>query len=105
MDGGAMERAIGRSLRALTQLAGSPLMEKLGLSASVEKALYRGTKASVGAVAQAMKRARPMVKVLEPLRMKPNEDGEKPSGFDLTLTESQALMCDTMARFARASMR
>ena len=99
-----MERAIGRSLRALTQLAGSPLMEKLGLAGSVEKALYRGTRASLGVVGQAVKRARPVVKLLEPLRMQ-QAGSERPSGFDLTLSESQELVCDTMARFARESMR
>jgi alkylation response protein AidB-like acyl-CoA dehydrogenase len=99
-----MERAIGRSLRALSQLAQLPLLDRLGLSGSVERALYRGTKASVAAASQAARRARPMVKLLEPLRMRP-DGSERPSGFDLTLSESQALITDTMARFARESMR
>ena len=99
-----MERAIGRSLRALTQLAGAPWMEKLGLAGSVEKTLYRGTRAGMGALSQAVKRARPVVKLLEPLRMQRSES-DRPTAFDLTLSESQALVCDTMARFARESMR
>jgi alkylation response protein AidB-like acyl-CoA dehydrogenase len=99
-----VDRAIGQSLRALSQLASSPLMERLGLSGSVEKWLYQGTKASLKAAGKAAQRVRPVVKLLEPVRMA-GEGASQPDGFDLTPTESQALITDSMARFAREVMR
>src|SRR5688500_2229825 len=99
-----VDRAIGQSLRALSQLASSPLMEKLGLAGSLEKWLYQGTKASLKAAGKAAQRVRPVVKLLEPVRMT-GEGAAEPDGFDLTPTESQALISDSMARFAREVMR
>jgi alkylation response protein AidB-like acyl-CoA dehydrogenase len=98
-----VERAIGESLRILGKIASSPALEKLGVSSSIEKLLYRGAKAGVSAAQEAMKRARPVVKLLEPERMKGEEsqEPERPSLFDLTLTESQVLVRDTMVSFAK----
>ncbi len=99
-----MERAIEQSLKALSQLATSPLLERMGLSDSVEKLVARGTRAGLRAASEVVRQAAPMVKLLMPVRMQP--DGtQRPDMFDLTPTESQALVRDTMARFAREEMR
>src|SRR5262245_10109003 len=97
-----VERAIGESLRLLGKLAASPTLEKLGVSSSIEKLLYRGSKTAVSAAQEALKRARPVVKLLEPERMKgETPEPSRPSLFDLTLTESQQLVRDTMLSFAK----
>jgi hypothetical protein len=97
-----VERAIGESLRLLGKLAASPTLEKLGVSSSIEKLLYRGSKTAVSAAQEALKRARPVVKMLEPERMKgETSEPSRPSLFDLTLTESQQLVRDTMLSFAK----
>ena len=65
-----MERAIGQSLKLLNQLAGSKTLERMGVSEKIEKLLYQGTKASVATAADALKRARPVLEMLAPTRMK-----------------------------------
>jgi alkylation response protein AidB-like acyl-CoA dehydrogenase len=90
-------------LKVLSQVAGSPLLQKLGVTESLEKLLYRGAKISVKAATEAMKRARPVVKLLEPSRM--SGEAPKPSLFDLTLTKDQELVRDTMVGFAKDRLR
>jgi alkylation response protein AidB-like acyl-CoA dehydrogenase len=96
-----MERAIGESLRLLGRIASSPTLERLGVSDSVEKLLYRGSKLGVSAATEAVRRARPVVKRLTPERMRPEGAPARPSLFDLTLTDSQELVRDTMSSFAK----
>ncbi len=99
-----MERAIEQSLRLLSQLATSPLVERMGWADSVEKLVTRGTRVGLRAASEVAKQAAPLVKLLTPVRMQP--DGlEAPDLFDLTPSDSQALVRDTMARFAREQMR
>lgn len=100
-----MERAIGTSLKALRQIASSPFLQKIGVTESLETLLYRGAKISVQAATEAVRRARPVVKLLEPARMAPGTDAPKPTLFDLTLTESQELVRDTMVSFAKDRLR
>jgi alkylation response protein AidB-like acyl-CoA dehydrogenase len=101
-----MERAIGQSLKLLNQLAGSKTLERMGVSEKLEKLLYQGTKASVASAADALKRARPVLKMLSPTRMK-SSAGAAPKNdlFDLTLTDSQSLVRDSMQKFARSRLR
>jgi alkylation response protein AidB-like acyl-CoA dehydrogenase len=99
-------RAIGESLKLLGKIASSETLERLGVSDSLQKFLYRGSKLTVSAANQALRRARPVVKLLQPERMRSElEAGAKSSLFDLTLSESQQLVRDTMASFARDSLR
>jgi alkylation response protein AidB-like acyl-CoA dehydrogenase len=101
-----MERAIGQSLKLLNQLAGSKTLERMGVSDKLERLLYQGTKASVASAADALKRARPVLKMLSPTRMKSSE-GAAPKNdlFDLTLSDSQSLVRDSMQKFARSRLR
>jgi alkylation response protein AidB-like acyl-CoA dehydrogenase len=101
-----MERAIGQSLKLLNQLAGSKTLERMGVSAKLEKLLYQGTKASVATAGDAVRRARPVLKLLRPTRMKGAESAaQKNDLFDLTLTDSQQLVRDSMQKFARTRLR
>jgi len=99
-----MERAIEQSLRALSQLATSPLLERMGLSDSVEKLVARGTKAGLRAASQVARQAAPMVKLLKPERLRA-EGQSVPELFDLTPTDQQELVVETMSRFAKERMR
>lgn len=100
-----MERAVGESLKLLGKIAGSETLEKWGVAKGLEKLLYRGSKLSVSTALEAVKRARPVVKLLQPDRMKPAGEPEKPSLFDLTLTDSQELVRETMTGFAKERLR
>ena len=100
-----MQRAVGRSMRMLNELASSKLIQRLGMSETLESVLYRGSRAGVATAVEAAKRIRPMLKVLQPARM-PNTAGPKESSlFDLTLSDSQELVRDSMQRFAKARLR
>jgi alkylation response protein AidB-like acyl-CoA dehydrogenase len=100
-----VQRAIGESLKLLGRIASSETLERLGVSGSLEKLLYRGSKFTVSAASEAIRRARPVVKLLEPERM-PSKAAPPSSGlFDLTLNESQQLVHDTMVSFAKDSLR
>jgi alkylation response protein AidB-like acyl-CoA dehydrogenase len=103
-----MERASGEALKLLGKIAANPTLERLGVTEQLQKILYKGSKVTVGTAMEAMRLARPVVKLLEPSRMRPaGEAAEsgKPSLFDLTLTESQELVHDTIATFARERVR
>lgn len=94
-----LERATGASLRVLNRVAGSEWLERMGLSGHARNVVYHGTKLGAQAAQEAAKRAMPMVKLVTPERMVGGD--RAPAVFDLTPTESQALIVETMARFAR----
>lgn len=98
-----VERAIEQSIRALTQLATSPLLERMGLSDSVERLVARSTRAGLKAAAEVVQRAAPVMKLLRPARL--GAEAQPPELFDLTPTDSQELVIDTMSRFAKDRMR
>jgi alkylation response protein AidB-like acyl-CoA dehydrogenase len=100
-----MQRAIGQSLKLLGKIAGSKTLEKLGVNKQLEQLLYRGSKFTVSAAAEAARRARPVIKLLEPERMQGADGAPRPILFDLTLSESQELVRSTMVSFAEQRLR
>lgn len=99
-----MEYLVGLPLRLLNQLAGSKTLERAGVLGPLEKLLYQGSKTSVSAAVEAVKRIRPVLQNLQPARMKP--EGKSSSGlFDLTETDSQAMVRETMKKFAKTTLR
>jgi alkylation response protein AidB-like acyl-CoA dehydrogenase len=90
----------------LNELASSKLVERLGMSDTLERMLYRGSRAGVATAVEAAKRIRPVLSLLEPARMK-DAGGDAGAGelFDLTLSDSQQLVRDSMQRFARQRLR
>ena len=95
-----VQRAVGESLRLLGKIASSETLERWGLTRSLEKLLYRGSKLCVSArPKRSSARARG-----EAARAHAHEASRSPAAggmFDLTLTESQELVRDTMVRFAK----
>ncbi|MEM7435471.1 MAG: acyl-CoA dehydrogenase family protein [Myxococcota bacterium] len=82
-----MNEVLGGGLRALTKLADSPLVERFGLQDRTRKLVYEG--------------ARRAAETAQRLSTKPNGKPTKPSRkFDLSLSEEQQLMRDTLRRFA-----
>lgn len=100
-----MERAISESLKLLGKIASSPALGRLGVKDQLENLLYHGSKASVGAASSAFARARPILQLVKPDRMRGGAPAERPSLFDLTFTEAQELVHDTMQRFALEQLR
>jgi alkylation response protein AidB-like acyl-CoA dehydrogenase len=87
---------MGGGLRVLNRLADSPLVERFGLEERAQKLVYEGAKRAAETAARAARRLAPRRSSDRPRRsMK----------FDLTLTEEQQLMRDTLRRFADEVMQ
>ena len=93
-----INEVMGGGLRALNRLAGSPLVERLGLEERTQQLVYEGAKRMAGTAAKAAKR----------LSSKRLGESQHPRGsrrFDLTLSEEQQLMRDTLGRFGADVMQ
>lgn len=93
-----VNQAMGASLRALRAVASSPLLDSLGLRAPAERALYQGSKSAFRAAERTARRfasksngAAKADRLARP---------SAPGLFDLTPTDEQKLMQDTVRRLA-----
>ncbi len=94
---------IGFTLSAVNKVAGSTWIDKLGLRKPAERIAYYSTRAGFQVLNTAndqLQRARQLF----PLRMTP-EDKDSSRVFDLTLSEEQQLICDSLDLFARTVLR
>jgi alkylation response protein AidB-like acyl-CoA dehydrogenase len=97
----SLERLAGAPLRALTRFGGSDLVERLGLLKPAQRVIYEGTRAGARAITSGVAFARSN-RSSEPRRLTTTQG----SGlFDLTPTEDQKLMRDSMRRFADEVLR
>jgi alkylation response protein AidB-like acyl-CoA dehydrogenase len=86
-----IDEMMGGGLRILNRIADSPLVERLGLEERAQKLVYEGAKRAAETAAKAAK------------RLTPKRSGDRPRRpvrFDLSLSEEQQLMRDTLRRFA-----
>jgi len=86
-----LNEVMGGGLRALNRIADSPLVERLGLEDQAQKLVYEGAKRAAETAARAAK------------RFAPKRSGDRPRRsmkFDMSLSEEQQLMRDTLRRFA-----
>jgi alkylation response protein AidB-like acyl-CoA dehydrogenase len=86
-----INEVMGGGLRALNRLADSPLVERLGLEERTQQLVYEGAKRVAETAAKAAKRISPKRGEKKP---------RKSLKFDLSLSEEQQLMRDTLRRFA-----
>jgi alkylation response protein AidB-like acyl-CoA dehydrogenase len=100
-SGLSLEYIAGAPLRALTRLGGSQLVERLHLRAPTEKAIFEATRAGARAISASVAFVR-STRSTEPKRLVATQ---APGLFDLTPTEDQALMRDSMRRFADEVLR
>jgi alkylation response protein AidB-like acyl-CoA dehydrogenase len=91
-----INEVMGGGLRALNRIAESPFVERLGLEERAQRLVYESAKRMAETAAKAAKR-------LSPKRSgKPTRPSRK---FDLSLSEEQQLMRDTLRRFADEVMQ
>jgi alkylation response protein AidB-like acyl-CoA dehydrogenase len=86
-----LNEVMGGGLRALNRIADSPLVERLGLEDRAQKLVYEGAKRAAETAARAAR------------RFAPKRSGDRPRRsmkFDVSLSEEQQLMRDTLRRFA-----
>lgn len=98
-----IDQAMARSLDLLTRFAGSGLAKRLGLLKPTQRLVREGSKRGFQAVDAAVKRFKPLLKMVKPVRAQ--RAGGDLSVFDLRPTEEQAMMQETVRRFALEVLR
>jgi alkylation response protein AidB-like acyl-CoA dehydrogenase len=91
-----IDGVMGGSLRVLNRIADSPLVERLGLESRAQRLVYQGAKRAAETAAKAAQ------------RRSSKRSGERPHEsrkFDLSLSEEQQLMRDTLRRLADELMQ
>jgi alkylation response protein AidB-like acyl-CoA dehydrogenase len=86
-----IDEVMGGGLRVLNRIADSPLVERLGLEERAQQLVYEGAKRAAETAGKAAK------------RLTPKRSGDRPRRsmkFDLSLSEEQQLMRDTLRRWA-----
>ncbi len=98
-----VERAVGAPLRWLTRLSGSDVAHRLRLHEPAQWLLYRGAKQGLRAATTAASVfSAGKAKLGAPARL---DTPTKPTRFDLTMTDDQKMVRDTMRRFADEGLR
>jgi alkylation response protein AidB-like acyl-CoA dehydrogenase len=95
-------KAMGLGLRAINRIAGSALVDRLGLRKPAEKALYHGSRLGfrgAGSLASGIKATQ---KLLKPARL---ANSASSGLFGLTPTDEQQMLRDAAASFAGEKMR
>ena len=93
---------MGIGLRALTRLAGSQLVDRVGLREPAQRALYRTTKTSTRTAATVGRAFVAAQRRGKPARLEP---GEARGLFDLTPSDEQQMLRDAVRDFARDRVR
>ncbi|MCP5161659.1 MAG: acyl-CoA/acyl-ACP dehydrogenase [Hahellaceae bacterium] len=94
---------IGFTLSAVNKFAGSTWVDKLGLRKPAEKIAYYSTRTGFQVINTANDRFQ-KARQLIPIRLSREEKLSSPL-FDLSLTEEQQLICDSLNQFAREILR
>jgi len=90
-------------LRTLSQMAGSPTLDRLGLRKPTEKVLYHGTKAGFKTVTAVNRAFKAVQKLTSPQRLPKRGGGG--DLFDLRPTDDQAMIVEAMRVFATEQLR
>jgi alkylation response protein AidB-like acyl-CoA dehydrogenase len=93
---------IGLALRAVRQLAGSDVLDRLGARDTAERLLYRGTRDGFRAIGTAGRTFNRVRKAGRPARLKTVRRGDL---FDLTPTDEQQMLQEAFGAFAIEQLR
>ncbi len=95
-------KTMGLGLRAINRIAGSALMDRLGLRKPAEQVLYHGSRLGFRGAGTLARGLGATTKLLKPARL---ADGASSGLFDLTPTDEQQMLRDAAASFASEKMR
>ena len=96
------ERGMGLGLRAVRALAGSEVVDRLGVRTTAERVLYRTTRDGFRAATTAGRTFTSAAKLGRPARQKPAAGGDL---FDLTPTDEQEMLHEAFGDFAATRLR
>jgi alkylation response protein AidB-like acyl-CoA dehydrogenase len=97
--------SLGEMMGALNRLAETELGQRLNVHERAQKVLREGARSGLLAANRAAERVKPM---MERLRQQRPASEDKPAGagrFDLTLSDEQQMLKDTLRRFAEEAMQ
>ncbi|QDQ98154.1 acyl-CoA dehydrogenase family protein [Tomitella fengzijianii] len=92
---------IGTAMRVLTSITGSTLADKYGIRETVDRVAYEGTKTGFRTLGAANRVFDKVPGGGKPARLK----SAKPGGFDVTPTDEQQMIVDTVKDFAAEILR
>lgn len=99
---GIAERSMGYGLRALGRLAGSSTLDRLSMRKGLERAVYHSSRSGFRSATRAGRTFKAAQSLTRPARQTPAEA----SGlFDLTPTEEQQMLKDTVRDYASEKVR
>jgi alkylation response protein AidB-like acyl-CoA dehydrogenase len=98
----AVERSMGLGLRALTRVAGSDVIDRLGVRGRAERALYRATRDGFRVAGRTGRAFTATVRRPDPARLRPSGGADL---FDLTPTDEQQMLVAAWRDFAAAQLR
>ena len=94
--------AMGFGLRVLNRFAGLPVVDRLGLRKPAEKVLYQATRTGFRTIGALNRSFSATQKLLQPARL---PSSRSPELFDLTPSEEQQMLRDTLHGFAQEQLR
>jgi alkylation response protein AidB-like acyl-CoA dehydrogenase len=98
----AAERGMGLGLRALSRLAGSDLLDRIGQRRRVERWVYQGTKGGFRAAGVTGRSFAAAVRLASPARQ---AHARTPELFDLNLDDEQQMLREAIGAFAAERVR
>jgi alkylation response protein AidB-like acyl-CoA dehydrogenase len=98
----AAARARGAGLRALTRLAGSEALDRLGVRRGIERSLFHASRGGFRVAVSAGRTFRAARALAAPSRQR---GGEGAGMFDLTPDEEQAMLVEAVGAFANERVR
>ncbi|HWF53569.1 MAG TPA: acyl-CoA dehydrogenase family protein, partial [Solirubrobacteraceae bacterium] len=101
-DQNIAERGMAAGLRALNALASSALIDRFGLREPAERLLYNASRTSVRTAATAGRTFAAATKLARPARQ---PAAKTPNLFDITPTEEQHMLRESVHDFALAKLR
>ena len=96
------QRGMGYGLRALSRIAGSPALERVGLSGGFERVVYRSTKGGLKTATRAGRTFRAAQRLTRPARPARSAPSDL---FDLAPENEQKLFQETMREYAAERIR
>src|SRR5262245_24184583 len=93
---------MGAVMSVLNKVAGAPVVDRLGLKKSVDRALYQATRTGFQAAGAATRTFGAAKKLGSAKRLPPVPDT---GVFDLTPSEEQQMIVDTVREFAAERLR
>jgi len=101
-DKGLAERGMGFGLRAISRLAGSDMLDRIGIRRQVERALYQGAKNGFRSATAASRTFKAAQKLTKPARQAP---GKSSGLFDITPDDEQQMLQEAVRAFAAGEVR